>query len=380
MKTKNPETTQLLLFPCLMILLALFLIYGPTRVSGAGLTEIKEMDPQKTQVVDQSKDLFGIGDLSFDFNTSVLRMDTVEQLKSIAQWMLANPSSNLVIEGYCNEKESSEDNLALAERRANSTRDYLVNLGIAPSRLKTISYGEEKPLVNGHSEKSVAQTRGAHVALESREKSIPTKKVFSWQYLYSLNGEKPGYATYSYVLTGRSVITSESPKRYIELIKAVKEQSTPNSLIPSTLRGSYNLFLIPSVINPHTSDDEPNYGVSKRLLDNISIKLSKALLNQGPYIITLYKPVSAGNPNAIADILYVDLTEVRPAAFPEFVRIYKNQVSNEQIHGIKKLTSLRAKLLNLMLITEECIGFAKVAYAELQRSFSQAEQGKSGTQ
>ena len=342
--------------------------------------EIKEMDSQKTQVVDQSKDLFGIGDLFFDFNTSVLRMDTIEQLKSIAKWMQANPTTNLVIKGYCDEKESSENNLALAERRANSAKDYLVNLGIAPSRLKTVSFGEEKPFAGGHTEKSGTQTRGAHVALESRKKSMPTKKVFSWQYLYSLNGEKPGYATYSYVLTGRSVITSEAPTRYLELIKAVKEQSTPDSLIPSTLRGSYNLFLIPSVINPHTSDDEPNYGVSKRLLDNISIKLSKALLHQGPYIITLYKPVGAGNPDAIADILYVDLTGVQPAAFPEFVRVYKNHVSNEQIHGIQKLASLRAKLLNLLLITEECIGFAKVAYAELQRSFSQAEHGKSGMQ
>jgi hypothetical protein len=71
---------------------------------------------------------------------------------------------------------------------------------------------------------------------------------------------------------------------------------------------------------------------------------------------------------------------VHPAAFPEVVRAYKSHVSSEQIHGIEKLASLRADLLNLMLITEECTGFAKVAYADLQSSFSQAGQGKSGMQ
>jgi peptidoglycan-associated lipoprotein len=398
MKTKNPEPMQLLLFPCLIILLTLLSSCAQTKVSGSGVTGIKEMDPQKTQVVDQSKDLSGIGDLFFDFKTSVLPLNTVEQLKSIAKWMLANPSANLVIEGYGDENESSEDNLALAECRAESAKDSLIYLGIASSRLKTVNRGEEKPFSIGRTEDSVAQKRmmlvegmggggsmpPKHVLVnffvEGRGRSMPPKHVFSWQDLCSLNGEKSGYATYSYVLTGRSATNSDASVRYLKLIDAVKGQSTPDSLISAKLRSSYNLFLIPSKKDQNTANCKPDYEVSKQLLDAISIKLSKALLNQGPYIITLYKPVGEGNPDAIADLLYVDLTRVRPAAFPEFVRVYKNHVSREQIHGIEKLDSLRAELLNLMLITEECIGFAKVAYAELQRSFSQAGQGKSSTQ
>lgn len=331
------------------------------------MTEGTEIEPQKTQGVDQCKDFSGTDDLYFDFKTSLLRPNTAEQLKSIAKWMLANPSATLVIEGYGDENESSEYNLALADSRAMSAKDYLVNLGIAPSRLKTVSFGEEKPFAPG----SGAQTRGAHVAVEDMGKGLPARTAFSWVDLYSLNDEKPGYATYSYVLTGQSAKNPDLPSRYLKLIEAVKGQNTPDSLVPSTRRRFYNLFLIPSGKKPYPADNEPNYGLSKLLLDNISIKLSKALLD-GPYIITLYKPVGEGNPNAIADIFYVDLTRVHPAVFPLFVRVYKSHVSSEEIHGIEKLFSLKAELLNLMLITEECTGFAKVAYAELQRSFSQA--------
>lgn len=357
MKTKNLEKPRFLLFPCFIILVTLLLGYAPTKVYG----------------------LSGNLDLFFDSNTSDLSRNSVEQLKSFAEWLKAHPTTNVVIEGYSDEDESFEYNLALAERRATTTLDYLISLGIAPARLKTVSDGEVKQHANTQEANPLAQNRGTRLVVEGREKSLSPKRVFSWQYLYLLNGEKSGYATYSYVLTGRSAITQNEKMRYLRLIDAVKGRSTPDKLIKSSLRGFYNLFLIPSVKKTNTVNEEPDYGLSKQLLDNISIKLPKALFNQGgPYIITLYKPVGEGNPDTIADILYADLTKVHPTAFPEVVRAYKSHVSGEQIHGIEKLKSLRANLLNLMLITEECIGFAKVAYAELQRSFSQDGQGKSG--
>jgi hypothetical protein len=359
MKTKNPEKPQCLLFPCLIILLTLFLCYAPTKVYG----------------------LSGNLDLFFDSNTSDLSKNSIEQLKSFAEWMKAHPTITVVIEGYSDENESFECNLALAERRAKSTIDYLITLGIAPARLKTFSDGEVKQHANSQKASPLAQNKGARLVAESREKSISPKRVFSWQYLYLLNEEKYGYATYSYVLTGRSAITQDENMRYLKLIDAVKGQSTPDKLIKSSSRGFYNLFLIPSAKKTTAANAEPNYGLSKQLLDNISIKLPKAVFNQGgPYIITLYKPVGEGDPNTIADILYADLTKVHPAAFPEVVRAYKSHISSEQIQGIERLKSFRADLLNLMLITEECTGFAKVAYAELQSSFSQAGQGKSGMQ
>jgi len=353
MTKKNPEKTPFLFFPCLIILLMFLSSCAQTKVSGSGITGIKEMEPQNAQVLDESNDL-----------------------SSIANWMQTNPTSNLVIAGYGEENKSAEYSRALADRRANSSRDSLINLGIASSHLKTVSWGEEKPFSTNHPEEPWTQGRRVHFIVENRERSMPPKHVFSWQCLYSLNGEKSGYATYSYVLTGRSATNSNALARYLKLIEAVKEQSTPDSLITATSRGSYNLFLIPSKNDSNTADCKPDYGLLKQLLDTISIKSGKAFPDSGPYIIALYKSIGAGDPKTVADILYMDLTGVHPAAFPEFIRSYKNHVSTEHIRDIKKLRTLKGTVLSTMLIFEECIGFAKVAYADLQRPFSHARRGK----
>ena len=104
----------------------------------------------------------GLGDVFFDFDKSELRSDAVAQLKSNANWIQAQAARKVVIEGHCDERGTNEYNLALGERRANSTKDYIVNLGVEPARLKTVSYGEEKPFAEGHNEEAWAQNRRAH--------------------------------------------------------------------------------------------------------------------------------------------------------------------------------------------------------------------------
>ena len=108
----------------------------------------------------------GLGDVFYDFDRSELREEAVVQLKTNANWMAANAANNVLIEGHCDERGTSEYNLALGQRRANSARDYIVNLGVAPARLKTVSYGEEKPFVLGHTEEAWAQNRRAHFVAE----------------------------------------------------------------------------------------------------------------------------------------------------------------------------------------------------------------------
>jgi len=107
-----------------------------------------------------------LGDLFFDFDKSELRMDAVEQLKTNANWLEVNRGRKVVIEGHCDERGTNEYNLALGERRANSAKDYLVNLGADSSRLKSISYGEERPFALGHNEEAWAQNRRAHFVAE----------------------------------------------------------------------------------------------------------------------------------------------------------------------------------------------------------------------
>ena len=82
----------------------------------------------------------------FDFDKSDIRADAAEALKKNAEMLELYPEVNVTIEGHCCEIGTAEYNLALGERRAKSTNEYLVMLGIDPARLATVSYGEERPL------------------------------------------------------------------------------------------------------------------------------------------------------------------------------------------------------------------------------------------
>jgi peptidoglycan-associated lipoprotein len=78
-----------------------------------------------------------------------------------AEWLRANPSVRVTLEGHCDERGTREYNLALGERRANSAKNFLAAQGIAVDRLSTISYGKERPAVEGSDEGAFAQNRRA---------------------------------------------------------------------------------------------------------------------------------------------------------------------------------------------------------------------------
>ena len=88
----------------------------------------------------------------FDYDKSTLKPAAKAQLEKTATWLKKNPEVNCQIEGHCDERGTNEYNLALGERRALAARRYLVSLGINPDRIFTISYGEERPEVEGHDE------------------------------------------------------------------------------------------------------------------------------------------------------------------------------------------------------------------------------------
>ena len=102
----------------------------------------------------------------FDFDKSNLKPDAQEVLKRKATFLKANPNDNVLIEGHCDERGTNEYNLALGDRRANSAKKFLMNLGIAESRIRTISYGEEQPLDPGHNEAAWAKNRRCEFKLQ----------------------------------------------------------------------------------------------------------------------------------------------------------------------------------------------------------------------
>ena len=95
----------------------------------------------------------------FDFDSSMVRTDQVERIESNADFLKQNTGVNIRIEGNCDPRGTKEYNLALGERRAQSAKKYLVNLGVDASRMNTVSWGEEKLLLYGHDELSWAQNR-----------------------------------------------------------------------------------------------------------------------------------------------------------------------------------------------------------------------------
>lgn len=99
--------------------------------------------------------------IHFDFDKSDIKPEYQPVLESHADWLRRNPRVRLQIEGHCDERGSVQYNLALGERRAESARRYLVTLGIDPSRLSTISYGEERPVDPAHNEEAWAKNRRA---------------------------------------------------------------------------------------------------------------------------------------------------------------------------------------------------------------------------
>jgi len=115
---------------------------------------------------EMAREAFGNVDVYFEFDSAVLTSDSQALLKKKAAWLKNNPSARAVIEGHCDERGTSEYNLALGDRRAESAKTFLVTLGISPSRLTTISYGEEKPIDTGKTERAYAKNRRAHFVLK----------------------------------------------------------------------------------------------------------------------------------------------------------------------------------------------------------------------
>lgn len=104
-------------------------------------------------------------DIYFEFDSSALLPMSQETLSQKADYILSNNGVSVTIEGHCDERGTAAYNLALGERRADAAKAFLVNLGVNPSQVTTISYGEERPVDMGHNEEAWAKNRRAHFAL-----------------------------------------------------------------------------------------------------------------------------------------------------------------------------------------------------------------------
>ena len=130
-------------------------VQEPSRIVDRPLVTPVE-EPEARGVTFEPADLEMI---HFEFDMSRITEEARITLQSNAEIIKENPGVIIQIEGHCDERGTNDYNLALGQRRARSTREYLINLGVDPGSLTTISYGEEQPLDPGHNEEAWGKNR-----------------------------------------------------------------------------------------------------------------------------------------------------------------------------------------------------------------------------
>jgi peptidoglycan-associated lipoprotein len=122
--------------------------------------------PKSTLVADEAWFTTNIDDIFFDYDEYAIRDDARATLQTNARGLTERGHLNFTIEGHTDERGSEKYNLALGDRRANATKEFLVAQGIGANRIETVSYGEERPFDPGHNETAWSKNRRAHFILK----------------------------------------------------------------------------------------------------------------------------------------------------------------------------------------------------------------------
>ncbi len=137
---------------------------GGTKDASANVT-VNQKTSSSYSPSDEELFARNVGDVFFDYNVSNIRPDETTVAQRDAAFLKQHPSLNVVIEGHCDDRGSIEYNLALGTSRAESVKQALLQQGVPADRLKTISYGKEKPFCNQDDEQCWQQNRVDHFSL-----------------------------------------------------------------------------------------------------------------------------------------------------------------------------------------------------------------------
>lgn len=139
---------------------------GGTQDATTRVTVTQPPPPPPPPPAPSDEELFNkeIKDIQFDYDKYDVRADQQAILQANAQWLAAHPNVKFTVEGHCDERGSTEYNLALGDNRASSVKQGLIQAGVSADRIKTISYGKEKPVCTEQNEACWAKNRRAHLA------------------------------------------------------------------------------------------------------------------------------------------------------------------------------------------------------------------------
>ncbi len=139
----------------------------------AGALSEEELQAQRLQeqeaarAKDAARMKFVNDDIYFNFDDATLTESARQVLQQKVAWLRENSGASVTIEGHCDERGTEEYNIALGQRRAESVKMFMINAGISPSRLNTISYGEERPVDFGKNETAWVKNRRAHFKIQN---------------------------------------------------------------------------------------------------------------------------------------------------------------------------------------------------------------------
>jgi peptidoglycan-associated lipoprotein len=126
----------------------------------AAAASTKTPEPTMQQLFDRE-----VKDAYFDYDKADIRTDARDALTQTAQFLRSYPQLKVVLEGHCDERGSTEYNLALGDRRAAAAKQFMVSLGISADRMETVSYGKERPFCSASTEECYKQNRRAHFVM-----------------------------------------------------------------------------------------------------------------------------------------------------------------------------------------------------------------------
>jgi peptidoglycan-associated lipoprotein len=142
---------------------------GPGGTADASVQITVSVPPPPPPVVRQPsiQELFDkeVKDAFFDYDKADIRSDARDALSQTAQFLKSHPELKVVLEGHCDERGSTEYNLALGDRRAASAKQFLTSLGITADRVETVSYGKERPFCSASNEECWQQNRRGHFVI-----------------------------------------------------------------------------------------------------------------------------------------------------------------------------------------------------------------------
>jgi peptidoglycan-associated lipoprotein len=120
---------------------------------------------QDFAVSDPSGEGGPLADIHFEYDRATLTEEARATIEKHALWLQSHREAKLTIEGHCDERGTTDYNLALGEQRARAAMEYLTSLGVTASRVRTVSYGKERPLDRAGTEAAHARNRRAHFAV-----------------------------------------------------------------------------------------------------------------------------------------------------------------------------------------------------------------------